>query len=311
VSSFERISRSSVGALELIGEGGQAKVYKATELQLSGESRQLAFKEYYDKSTSISGLDRLATFRRRLSDRDREILDILANWPVRVVENEAGVTDGLIVPLIPRDFFYDLQLPDGSTRRVPRDAEFLLVPKERCDRVGTEFLRLGDRMRFCRDLALAIGFLHKREVCLGDISQRNLAFNPKADPCVYLVDCDAYRLRGQAPVVAQLHTPDWNPPEGPRVQAETTDRYKLGLFILRVLSPGVRSAQNRDPAWADRTLDAWGRRLLRNALGRDPSARTSAREWYAYFNGVITTRPLMVTSYESRMPVPTRVVANA
>jgi hypothetical protein len=309
VTSFERISRSSVGALGLIAEGGQAKVYEATELRLSGESRPLAFKEYYDKTISISGLDRLATFRRRLSDRDRPILDVLANWPVCVVENEVGGADGLILPLIPPDFFYDLRLPDGSAKHVPRDAEFLLVPKERCDHVGVEFLGLGDRMRFCRDLALAVGFLHKREVCLGDISHRNLAFSPRADPCVYLVDCDAYRLRGQGPVVAQLHTPDWSPPEGTNVQAETTDRYKLGLFILRVLAPRLRGAQNRDPSWADRTLDAEGRRLLRKALAS--SDRTSAKDWYAYFKDVCASRPLSVTPHESRMPVPLSVVANA
>jgi hypothetical protein len=133
-------------------------------------------------------------------------------------------------------------------------------------------------------MALALGFLHRRDVCFGDISFRNVLICLQDDPCVRLVDCDAIRLRGQAPVVEQAHTPDWVPPEGSRTQSETTDRYKLGLFVLRALVPQGLSAQNVDPSWADGSLDPEGRQLLRQALQPDPRVpRTSAKQWYGYF----------------------------
>ena len=146
----------------------------------------------------------------------------------------------------------------------------------------------GDRYRFCRDLAFAIGFLHKRDVCIGDISFANIAYSLNVYPCVYLVDCDAFRLKGSAPVVPQLHTPDWVPPEGPKVQSVQTDLYKLGLFLLRALSPRALSAQNRDPVVGRRR--ARSARPLHAAKGAlaDSTSRTTAKEWYTYFHKMLT-----------------------
>jgi hypothetical protein len=311
MTSFERITRSTLGTLEPLAEGGQAKVYRADALQLPGEPGPFAFKEYRDKNISISGLDRLEAFRRRLPDSDRAMLDVLANWPLRVVEMAGGLADGLVLPLIPPSFFFELTRPDGTVKEIPRNGEFLTAPKVRCDNARVEFAGLGDRYRFCRDLSLAVGFLHRREICLGDISFGNLTYSLTEDPTVYLVDCDAFRLRGQAPVVPQLHTPDWIPPEGSRVQSAATDRYKLGLFVLRVLSPRAQSAQNRDPAWADGVLDANGRQLLRRAVGADPPARTMAKEWYSYFKQALASRPLAVTASHSRISAVPAVAGGA
>jgi hypothetical protein len=300
--SLERLQRSQLGTLDAFAKGGQARIYMAADLVLAGEQGPFVFKEYKDKRISISGLDGVAALRHRLSDDDRAVLDVLANWPVRVVERADGGADGVIIPLIPDDFFYELRLPSGTRKRRPRDGEYLPQPPARCRLVDVPVLGLGDRYRFCRDLAFAIGFLHKRSICVGDISFANVTYAPRLDPCVYLVDCDAARLSGQAPVVPQLHTPDWVPPEGARVQTTRTDLYKLGLFILRALTPRALSAQNRDPSWADSALDARGRYLLRRALDRDPGKRTSAREWYAHFNALLRTGRLPTTRHRSRMP---------
>lgn len=303
MSSFERLPRSRLGDLEFLGRGGQANVYRAPQLAVADEPGPFVFKEYRDKRISISGLDGMVGFRQRLSDYERAVLDVVANWPLRVVEGAAGVADGVIIPLIAPGFFHEIQLPDGSQARVPRDGQYLAAPKERCDRVGIELVGIGDRYRFLRDLAFAVGFLHRRDVCLGDISFANVTYSLDVHPAVYLVDCDAFRLMGHAPVVPQLHTPDWVPPEGSRVQSHRTDLYKLGLFVLRVLSPRALSGQNRDPSWADPVLDPRGRYLLRKALTRVPDApRTAAKAWVAYFDGLLHARTTATTPHASRMP---------
>lgn len=304
MTSFERLQRSRLGSLELIGKGGQARVYRAPDLTLHDEPGPFVFKEYRDKRISISGLDGMVGFRQRLGDYDRAVLDLLANWPLRVVEGRGGATDGVIIPLIAPAFFHQIRRPDGSLKRLPRDGQYLVQPKERCDRAGIQLVGLGDRYRFCRDLAFAIGFLHKRDVCIGDISFSNVTYSLSAHPCVYLVDCDAFRLKGNAPVVPQLHTPDWVPPEGTRVQSARTDLYKLGLFILRTLSPRALSGQNRDPTWADPVLEPRGRYLLRKALNETRDApRTTAKDWVAYFNAMLHKRGLATSPHTSRMPV--------
>lgn len=304
MTSVERLQRSALGSVSQIGKGGQARVYLAEQLRVKGENGPFVFKEYRQKGISISGLDAMTAFRQRLGDYDRAILDVVTNWPLRVVEGADGGADGVIIPLISRSFFQDLRLPDGSLSRRPRDGQYLAQPPERCQRVGVPVVSLVDRYRFCRDLAFAIGFLHKRDVCLGDISFANVAYSLNFYPCVYLVDCDAFRLKGQAPVVPQLHTPDWVPPEGSRVQSYRTDLYKLGLFVLRALSPRALSAQNRDPSWADRAIDPRGRYLLRKALSKDPQERTTAKEWYEHFGGILRGKAAraQTSPHQSRMP---------
>ena len=305
MTSIERLQRSQLGRLDQFAQGGQGRVYHAPDLAIEDASGPLVFKEYKDKRISINGLDRMTSFRERLSDYDGAVLDAVANWPLRVVEGDLGEAAGVILPLIQPDYFHELRRPNGSVNRRPRDGQYLAQPRERCDRVGIPLVGMGDRYRFCRDLAFAIGFMHKREVCLGDISFGNLTYALNLSPCVYLVDCDAFRLRGQAPVVPQFHTPDWVPPEGSNVQSARTDLYKLGLFVLRALTPRTLSAQNRDPSWADRALDPPGRVLLRRALGPDRNeSRTSAKEWYTYFNGALARRPLKTTPHRARLPRP-------
>ena len=301
MSSFERVPRASLGRLDPIGKGGQGKVYALPDLQLNDAAGPFAFKEYYDKTISITGLDRMATFRRRLSEAERDMLDTLANWPVRVVEDGRDVADGLVLPLIAEGFFFEIRR-GGEMRRRVRDGEFLCAAQERCELAGVDYVALGDRLRVCRDLALGVGFLHKRQVCLGDISFANFTYSLAADPCVYLIDCDAFRLKGQAAVVPQLHTPDWSPPEGARAQSQETDLYKLGLCILRLLSPRAQSGQNRDPSWADAALDGPGRSLLRRALGSEAGARTTAKEWYAYLENLLVSRKPPVTPSVARRP---------
>jgi hypothetical protein len=303
MTSLQRLHRDQLGRLDQIGKGGQARIYLVQGLTIPDERGPFVFKEYKDKRISIGGLDGIAGFRYRLADHERAVLDTLTNWPLRVVEARGGGADGVIIPLIPDDFFHEIRRPDRSRKRLPRDGQYLAQPVERCSRVGLSMVGIGDRYRICRDLALAIGFLHKRDVCVGDISFNNFTYHLGVTPCVYMVDCDAFRLKGQAPVVPQLHTPDWIPPEGPKVQSFRTDQYKLGLFILRVLAPRELSAQNRDPGWSDGALDPRGRYLLRKALAMDRAKeRTSPKEWVAYFNDMLKRGALATTGHANRMP---------
>lgn len=294
-----RMLRDQIGPCTKFASGGQARIYTAPQLTVPGESGPFVFKEYKRKTYSMTGLDHIVGFRNRLGSRDRSFLDQVCVWPLRVVEKD-GTVDGVVLHLIPDQYFHQLQLPSGVSRRRLFDGQYLAQPPERCVVAGVRMVGLGDRFRICRDMAFALGFLHKREVCFGDISFPNMVLALGANPCVRLVDCDAVRPRGGAQIVEQATTPDWEPPEGSRPQSMLTDRYKLGLFVLRVLTPKALSSQNRDPCWADGALDHEGRDLLRRALNGDPkSGRTAAKEWYAYFNRRLQTGQYKITPHRN------------
>lgn len=74
----------------------------------------------------------------------------------------------------------------------------------------------------------------------------------------------------------------------PSVQTVATDRYKLGLLILRVLAPaGDGLERSRDPERIQGVVDAAGQRMMTRALGDEPEERPTASEWYSYLRGVI------------------------
>src|SRR5207244_1476584 len=98
-------------------------------------------------------------------------------------------------------------------------------------------------------------------------------------------------VKGSAAVNKQQNSPDWDAPGGGQ-QTQSSDRYKLALFVLRCLLPGRNASLNRDPATADAVLNSQGRQLMRAALTGPPNDRPPAREWLSYLRQQIGLRPL-------------------
>ena len=111
------------------------------------------------------------------------------------------------------------------------------------------------------------------------------------------VDCDAARRHGEVASVPQLNAPDWDPPEGGGVLSKSTDLYKLGLFVLRCLTPDAMCSVNRDPSKARYVLDPTGLALLQAAIGGLPDRRTTAHQWVRY----------LTTANEAGNAAPTKV----
>lgn len=271
-----------------LGRGGQARVYAAPGLGLPDAPGPLVFKEYRTGSAPPHGLRGLVAVRNRLDPATRSRLDALTCWPLRVVE-EAGTVRGVVLPLIPPSFCQERVLPrTGRVRRDPREAQNLMVGRELARHVGMPWPTPAQRLVICRDLAAAVHLVHRLELVIGDINPRNALYRADGRPSVMLLDCDAVRKKGSMSVVAQLNAPDWEAPEGGSALTQGTDRYKLGLFVLRCLAPGRFASVDRDPARADRALDAEGRALLRAALGRTVEHRPTAQGWGRYFDRRIT-----------------------
>jgi DNA-binding helix-hairpin-helix protein with protein kinase domain len=279
------IPRSRVGTLgRELGRGGQARVFLAPRLKLSDAPGPLVYKEYRSEAAPTHGLRALVAKRNRLSPEDRERLDACTCWPLRVVEDGGAVT-GVVLPLIDTSFMQKRVLPHTRVRKVsPRDVQHLMVAPEMARRFGLPCPTPHQRLIICRDFALAVHRVHHMDTVVGDINPRNALYRIPARPAVMLLDCDAFRIKGTMAAVPQLNAPDWFPPEGPNALTHGTDRYKLGLFVLRCLGPGKLASVDRDPARADSALDAEGRVLLRAALSAVAAERPEAADWGHYLN---------------------------
>ncbi|OLR91452.1 hypothetical protein BJP25_01040 [Actinokineospora bangkokensis] len=246
----------------------------------------VVFKHYRTGHRPPGGLSALVLRRLKMDQRARTRLDARTAWPVRTVE-EGDEVCGVLMPLIPGDFFRTRSLPSGEEDRSLCEWQHLFVDPARSKRFGMPTPNLRTRVLLCRDFASALHLLHTNGFVVGDINAKNAVFRLNARPSVMLVDCDAIRVKGSAAVVAQLNAPDWDPPE--RSLSQTTDLYKLGLLILRTLCPGNGASLYRNPVRVRAVLDARGLDLLTRALGTKPHLRPTAQEWGHYLDEVLGT----------------------
>ncbi|GAB3430860.1 hypothetical protein [Actinophytocola sediminis] len=269
-----------------LGAGGQARVFELPALQLSDVPGSLVYKQYRPGRAPGNGMGRIIDLRTRLRADPAALatLDNATAWPVRQVVDEDDALLGVVLRRIPDEFLHDLRLPSGKiARNRPREVQFLFIPPDRALQGRLPTPTPTERLTICRDFAATLAFLHNTlNVVFGDINARNAVFRLVAEPTVMFVDCDAVRVVSEIAASPQLNAPDWDPPRDADVLSKASDLYKLGLFVLRCLTPGEGCSINRDPNGARGVLDIAGLDLLAAAVGGVAQNRPSAEEWHRY-----------------------------
>jgi hypothetical protein len=278
----DHIERDQLGALgAVLGAGGQAVVYELPALRLPDVGGPLVYKEYKSGHAPHGGLASVVAVRNGLSPEKRRKLEEITAWPSRIVSDHGAVC-GVVLPRIPDTFFHEITLlGTGLHKRIPCEVQHLFIAPDRARRLHMPIPTPEQRLAVCRDFAAGMAFLHALGIVFGDVNAKNELFRLGSEPMVMFVDCDAVRKAGSVPVMAQLNAPDWEPPEGVLLSS-STDLYKLGLFILRCLTPGAGSSLNRDPATAAGVLDSAGLQMLTWALRGRSDGRPTASQWWQY-----------------------------
>ena len=306
-------SRSALGRLERLSQGGTAWVYRVPEFSLPGEGR-LVYKEYRAAVRAkanpalLPGLLSLAEFRGRLSAELRAKLDHRTIWPLVVVTGDDGGALGIVMREIPGEFF------EGKK---PRELQLLFHSDDDARRQGLPLFGLHERLVICARIAATYMLLHRLDIIIGDVSPRNIVFTLGDSPRLLAVDTDSTRVKGtRGALGAQPHTPAWEPPEALLAkqlldqdrrsgqasdvdlrghadtwqrQTKQTDVYKFGLMVLRILDYGRHCSRRRDPDQARRLLRERAgpapADLLMRSLHSDPKARPAMEDWYQAFRG--------------------------
>lgn len=309
-----RVEKSSLGQLTPLSKGGFGEVFRAGGYHLPGDPADLVYKEFTQEAAlQAKSAAAAVAYRDGLSPFDRADLDAHTAWPRALVEQPQGTVTGLLMPLIPKDFFCRMEDPDtGALTDKPLEMTWLAAGARQraANQLNLQDVPKLERLILLGKLVYAIGRLHKHGWVFGDVSLRNAVFalNP---PRVILLDCD-----GAAPLSdtsrRQATTPFWDPPECPprgtqRLQDERTDVYKLGLAILRCMTPGKGATTAKDPAGLAGVLDAAGVTLITRVLGTDPGRRPAAGELYDYFYRVVSANVLPPEVVTARLRHPFRV----
>ena len=292
-----KIRKASLGQLTLLGKGGFSQVFRADGFHLPDDSTALAYKEFtVAQAEQAMSATAAVSFRQKLSQEDRAELDRFFAWPKAVVEDRSDGVCGLLMPLIPKEFFGSQLDPDTGMMIVrPREMSWLIASAEQREAAQVDLPEIDrtDRLILLAQLVYAIRRLHEHAWVFGDLSFKNAVF-ALDPPRLMLIDCD-----GAAALAdrnrKQPSTPFWDPPEcqiasphGQQVLQDTiTDTYKLGLAILRCLTPGKGASSSRAIGRLVGELDTEGTDLIAGALAVDRASRPTAKELHSYLERLV------------------------
>ncbi|MFC4529339.1 hypothetical protein [Sphaerisporangium dianthi] len=268
VHRLDRRRDSLVLEPEPLGSGGQGIVKRVL-----GPER-LVYKEYMPQVGPVDGgeLAEMVEFGQSLTGTDRQSLLARCAWPVARIVAGTRVT-GFLMPEVPREFSAII----GRSSRLVELQYLLYEPGWAWRNLYQPGIQ--ERLQIALQATRLVELLHGHGIVLGDISYRNLLWQP-ADPYgIFVLDCDGFRRQGREPVLRQAHTPDWNDPCQPSTGPDLdTDRYKLALLVGRVLSrdahvrPGasLKLLPGLDPHVADQITQLFD--LAASAHGHRPIA---------------------------------------
>ncbi|WP_382306589.1 hypothetical protein [Herbiconiux sp. UC225_62] len=309
-----RVRESDLGAKALIGSGTATDVYRLDSFTVPGHDGGLAYVRTRDRSPerwNPAVLSRLVALRLGLDAGARATLDGVAAWPTAVVEDDDGEAVGCLMPLAAHPFYY-LPSEEKSAGKLPQNAKWLVVAPKRARRAGAAAVAERDLVARCTVLArvaLLVEILHRHGVVFGDLSEKSVLYGIGEVAEAFVIGCEGAAFAGEGTL--QRNSAGWAAPETvaaageigetgetgetdvatwkePSVQTVATDRYKLGLLVLRVLAPaGDGLERSRDAGRVRSVLDADGQRMMTRALGDVPDDRPSASEWYDYLRGMI------------------------
>ncbi len=295
-----RVDEHELGQLKPLAKGGMAEVFDLPDFRI-GENPEwrLVYKRYKKQTRKnpvpIFGMEAFIRLRESWEPKQQVAMDRSFNWMVRVVTDDKSGAAGILLPRLDASYFAKKYNSYGEVKDDPCEAQLLVGSDQDYQRWRIPNPSLEQRLLICRDLALGMGKLHRTGVVYGDLSLRNFLYRLEPTVSVIYVDTDAMRLSGQSAALGrQPHTGDWEPPEalhaqragntnGFATQNYQTDRYKLGLAILRILARVPRVSETRDPSHLKRVLPTSTFRMLEQSLQGKPADRPEAKDWYQEF----------------------------
>lgn len=282
-----------------LGEGGYGVVHKVAGTPVAGDARPMVLKrpkpglDPVHIPAVLEGMRLAVGFRDGLSASDRQEIDAISVWPVAMVIDR-GREVGCLLPLIPPEFFLDIQPTNNIPgAREARGYGHLSRAEDKRKKLGYDHADYNDhalRLHVLAKLAAAIELLHRHGMVFGDLNPKNevFTFSPAR---VLLLDCDAVaHVSDTTRAARQGHFPRWAPPEMQQNDKDTrpylkklqdfeTDVYKLGLAFARFIHGAAGATQRMAlPSPPPAVVTPQLATLVARALDPDPTARPNASE---------------------------------
>ncbi|MFF7332670.1 lipopolysaccharide kinase InaA family protein [Streptomyces sp. NPDC008150] len=267
---------------ELLGDGGQGVVFGVPSPPGRFHGMRMAYKEYKQGVRHDDDvLHDMCLFTERLGSADRAFLEERLTWPRALIytgqaptaqpasRNPGTRVAGFLMPRAGAEFELRSTRLGGAKAQ---GLEFLLNPDGYTRSLGLD-VDDRQRLRLLADLASTLTRLHQEQVCVGDLSPKNILFTTGAAPRCLFIDCDSMRYRGRD-VLDQVETTGWEVPETAKA-TWASDAWKFGLIAVRVVN---RDQQQEDTAEL-RALSPGLADLAERCADPDPDRRPKMAEW--------------------------------
>src|SRR5260370_28159826 len=160
-----RVGIANLGQPSFLAKGGFGEVFKVDNFRLPGDQASLAYKEFaLAHAEQARSAEAAVKFRAGLSQEDRDELDRYSAWPRALVEDSHGNIAGLLMPLIPPEYFCRQADPDsGKLTSKPRDMSWLIASTAQRTAAQVDLPDLDDieRLILLGQLVYSIGRLRK------------------------------------------------------------------------------------------------------------------------------------------------------
>jgi hypothetical protein len=273
-TAVPRVDFSRLQLGKELGRGGQGRVIAVDGILIDG--RWTAALKLYSPgvapSVDVTALRAVTIFPGSLGASDKLWLYENTAWPAMIVE-DGGRACGFLMRTVPRKYYFGF--PTQTQGIVPKLAtmEFLLNDDQYIIRSGLSVTD-RDRVALLQNLAVNLSRLHDLGVVVGDLSPKNLLFQLTRSPSCFLIDCDAMRV-GDASVLPQVQTPDWEVPSGEPTATPEADAYKFALLAIRLFA---RDQSSRDPTALAQLSPELGI-LAVDSLNLEGSRRPRIADW--------------------------------
>jgi hypothetical protein len=282
-----------------LGTGGQGEVWTVTNLP------EVVFKRYLTGEPDLLALRAMLEFpRKNLKPSDHNFLLEHCAWPLARVKDGPEVI-GFLMRMAPALY---LANPNEPKKPQLRELQYLLYTPPIDGKWGDiQPLHADGRVSLCREFLRLVRLLHDQHVAIGDISMSNTLWSDVKPFPVFQLDCDSMTIEGKNPVKPIPDTPNWGDPSQPPGTASiTSDRYKIALFVARVLtnSAYIEPGDGNDlkfVAGIDPRVEALVGSLFAEA-GGDPPDRPDVRRWQLALDGRNETKLVPPPPLSARMP---------
>lgn len=295
-----RVRADALGELRRLAKGGLGEVSEALSLKLPESPELSLVYRCYDRTdrrpaTPTFPLESLARLRLDMPPDQRRALDKQFCWVLRVVVDDLPGAVGILTQHWDQTYMVDYADASGDDRRSPAVGSWLTFSDDYFTARSLVAPTPAQRFTLCRSLALAIGKLHRAGVVYGNLSMAEFLYRLGPSPSVLFTNAESMRLLGAPPAIGTPpHASGWEPPEalathhsgdriGWNITNVETDRYKLGLAILRILVAPTSpegSDSERNPSRAEGLVPGELADLISRCLLDDPHTRPSAKDFY-------------------------------